>query len=80
MKVTIEFCPVEDKFALEAAIKATDMWSALKNTMQHLSKTIEKMENSEEYSELAIKEIELLKETLSGELTDNGLDNLIFNY
>ena len=78
MKVTIEFCPLEDKFELEAAMKATDMWLVLKNTIEFLRKDISFYEDKDfGEGENALKS---LQHKLLGELTDNGLDNLIFNY
>jgi len=78
MKVTMEFCPVEDKMELEAAMKATDMWLVLKNVL----KIVEKDRNFyEEHNkgegENALKSIH---HQIYSEITNNGLDNLIFNY
>ena len=80
MKVTIEFCPVENKFELEAAMKAGEMLNVIKNTRETLHRTIKKMQDSEEFSFAAIREVESIREALFADIEDNGLDNLIFNY
>ena len=82
MKVTIEFCPVEDKFALEVAMKATDMWSVLKEVLTFLNKEVENLEALQEtqYIKGRIDSCNTQKDFILKELTDNGLDNLIFNY
>lgn len=78
MKVLIEFDPIEDKFALEAAMKATDMWLVLKHIVEHVRKDVEFYEERGlTEGESALKSIQ---HKLNLELTDNGLDNLIFNY
>ena len=78
MKTILEFHPVEDKFELEAAMKATDMWLVLKNTIETLKKELSQAEDwDNKQRESALK---LIQNTLLEEITDNGLDNLIFNY
>lgn len=82
MKVTIEFDPVENKFELEAAMKATDMWLVLKGMLTSLNKGIEVLEDldSDEKFGGAIGALKNTKEELLREIENNGLDNLIFNY
>lgn len=82
MKVTIEFCPVEDKFALEVAMKATDMWSVLKEVLTFLNKEVENLEALQEtqYIKGRIDSCNTQKDFILKEVENNGLDNLIFNY
>ena len=82
MKVTIEFCPVEDKFALEAAMKATDMWLVLKEVITFLNKEVENLEALQETSYIKgrIDSCNTQKDFILKEVENNGLDNLIFNY
>lgn len=78
MKVTIEFDPVENKFELEAAMKATDMWLVLKNVLKIVEKDRNFYEEHDmDQGENALKSIH---HQIYSEIENNGLDNLIFNY
>jgi len=80
MKAVLKFNLPEDNLKHESACKADNMWLVIRNMCTHLNKTIEKMKNNETYSELAITEMEEVRETFLNELSNSGLDNLIFNY
>lgn len=79
MKVTIEFCPIENKFELEAAIKTADMYNTLKNILVFLKKDISFYEEKGDFTE-GENALKSLQHKILGEIADNGLDNLIFNY
>lgn len=80
MKAVLKFNLPEDNFKHETACKADNMWLVIRNMHTHLNKTIDKMKDSEEFSDLAITEMEEVRETFLNELSNSGLDNLIFNY
>ena len=82
MKATLEFDPIEDKFELEAVMKAIDMWLVLKEVLTFLNKEVENLEALQETSYIKgrIDSCNAQKDFILKELTDNGLGNLIFNY
>jgi hypothetical protein len=78
MKAIIEYTLPDEKYEHELAIKASDMWLVLKNIVEYTRKDLEFYEGREmEQGEKALKNLQY---KISQELTDKGLDNLIFNY
>lgn len=78
MKAILEFCPVENKFELEAAIKATDMWLVLKNALEVLKTDLRAFEDRG--MEEDVKALKRFQNNLLEEISNQGLDNLIYNY
>jgi hypothetical protein len=82
MKAKLVYHLPDEKFDHECAIKASDMWIVLKNLVQSINKEIDSLENLQEtdYIKGRLNACNVLKDSLLNEITDNGLDNLIFNY